>query len=94
MRSAPRSITAVFAVTALGLGLAACGGSGSGDGESSSSGSAPSDLVVRGCNPENPLVPGNTAESEGNQILRSLFTPLINYNLETTEVEYTTMFGV
>lgn len=87
MRSAPRSITAVFAVTALGLGLAACGGSGSGDGESSSSGSAPSDLVVRGCNPENPLVPGNTAETCGGDILDTTTSKLIHYALKDAAPE-------
>ncbi len=39
--------------------------------------------------PENPLVPGNTTESEGNQVLKSLFTPLVRYNDETSDVEYT-----
>ncbi|WP_242496233.1 peptide ABC transporter substrate-binding protein [Xylanimonas protaetiae] len=33
--------------------------------------------------PENPLVPGNTAESEGHQILSGLFTGLVTYGPKT-----------
>lgn len=87
--------TRVASIVALGaattLMLAACGGGGgtspdSGGGAAAAGGTF---SVAINSDPENPLVPGNTAESEGNQILKSLFTPLINYNLETTEVEYT-----
>ncbi|MEU5844072.1 ABC transporter substrate-binding protein [Rhodococcus sp. NPDC047139] len=61
--------------------LAACGGGSGGDAEG-----VYSMYIMQ---PENPLVPGNTTESEGNQVLKSLFTPLVNYNDETSEVEYT-----
>jgi oligopeptide transport system substrate-binding protein len=84
----------VASIVALGaaatLMLAACGGGG---GTSPDSGGAAAGggtfSVAINSDPENPLIPGNTTESEGNQILKALFTPLVNYNLETTEVEYT-----
>jgi ABC-type transport system substrate-binding protein len=89
--------TRVAPIVALGaaatLMLAACGGGGgetspdTGGGGAAAAGGSYS--VAINSDPENPLIPGNTAESEGNQILKALFTPLVNYNLETTEVEYT-----
>ncbi|WUN54701.1 ABC transporter substrate-binding protein [Rhodococcus sp. NBC_00297] len=69
------------AIAAVGM-LAACGGGG---GSSSAEGTY--SLYIG--QPENPLVPGNTTESEGNQVLKALFTPLVNYNDESSEVEYT-----
>ncbi|MGW5268413.1 peptide ABC transporter substrate-binding protein [Rhodococcus sp. NPDC003994] len=65
---------------AVGM-LAACGGGGG-----SSSAEGVYSLYIG--EPENPLVPGNTTESEGNQVLKALFTPLVTYNDETSEVEY------
>lgn len=76
-----RVIAAVSAgFVAAGL-LAACGGSSASGAEGVYS------LYIN--QPENPLVPGNTTESEGNQVLKALFTPLVNYNDQTSEVEYT-----
>lgn len=39
--------------------------------------------------PEHTLIPGDTTENQGNRILRALFTPLVQFNDETAEVEYT-----
>ena len=39
--------------------------------------------------PENPLIPSNTTESEGSQIIDSIWTGLTQYNIETAETEYT-----
>jgi ABC-type transport system substrate-binding protein len=38
--------------------------------------------------PENPLIPGNTSETEGGQVVDALFTGLVTYNVDTTELEY------
>lgn len=83
----------VASIVALGaaatLMLAACGGGG---GETSpdtgGAAAAGGSYSIYLNDPENPLVPGNTTESEGNQLLKSMFRPLVDYNLETTEVEY------
>jgi oligopeptide transport system substrate-binding protein len=88
-RSRLASIVALGA--AATLMLAACGGGGGetapgGDGAAAGGGSY---SIVLGSDPENPLVPGNTTESEGNQVMKALFTPLVNYNVDTVEVEYT-----
>ena len=39
--------------------------------------------------PENPLIPGNTSESEGGQVVESMWTGLVQYNVETSELEFT-----
>ncbi|HXV94549.1 MAG TPA: ABC transporter substrate-binding protein [Pseudonocardia sp.] len=85
-RSRAASLVAVG--LAAMLVLAACGGGGE-DGGQAAGGTGGSFSVQINSDPENPLVPGNTTEGEGNQILKALFTPLVGYNLETTEVEYT-----
>ena len=75
----------------LSLGLSACGGGSEETGGEAPAGeqAAPGgSYSVQINDPENPLVPGNTTESEGNQILKGLFTPLVGYDLETTELTY------
>ncbi|MGH8774916.1 MAG: peptide ABC transporter substrate-binding protein [Jiangellaceae bacterium] len=78
-------------VTALALGLSACGGDEEGDG----AGGGDDELTTGGSfsiyigEPENPLVPGQTNESEGGQVVDSLWTGLIQYNNETNEAEFT-----
>jgi oligopeptide transport system substrate-binding protein len=83
----------VVGVSALALTLAACGGD---DGGEEGNGAAGGEEEVTGgtyslyvSQPENPLVPGNTNESEGSQVIEALFTGLIEYNPETSEAEYT-----
>jgi oligopeptide transport system substrate-binding protein len=81
------------ALLALALGATACGGGD--DGGGTTGGADPEAEVTGGTfsisinNPENPLLPANTTESEGNQVMSALFTGLVEYNVETTEVEYT-----
>ncbi len=70
--------------------LSACGGgddsgSGSGGGGGGEAGGTYSLYVGE---PENPLVPGNTTESEGHQIISSLWTGLVEYAADG-EVQYT-----
>jgi oligopeptide transport system substrate-binding protein len=84
----------VASIVALGaaatLMLAACGGGGgetSTDGGGAAAGSGTYSININS-DPENPLVPGNTTESEGGQVIRALFTPLVGYNTETVEIEY------
>ncbi|HSK54543.1 MAG TPA: ABC transporter substrate-binding protein [Jiangellales bacterium] len=83
----------VVGVSALALTLAACGGDDGGEegngaagGEGEATGGTYSLFITQ---PENPLVPGNTNESEGSQVIEALFTGLVEYNPETSEAEYT-----
>jgi ABC-type transport system substrate-binding protein len=67
--------------------LSACGGDDD-NGSGSSGGEGGGSFSVAINNPENPLVPGNTTESEGSQVVKALWTGLIQYS-EDGEVEYT-----
>jgi ABC-type transport system substrate-binding protein len=67
--------------------LSACGG-GDDDGGSGGGGGDGGTFSIMISEPENPLVPTNTAESEGHQVLSTLFTGLIEYSAEG-EVQYT-----
>lgn len=100
MRRVSRSMSSIVAVSSLALVLAACGGgdgedttdggSGSGDGSSSEGADAPEpggSLIVNGCNPENPLVPSNTAETCGGNVLDVTTAKLIHYNVEDASPE-------
>jgi ABC-type oligopeptide transport system substrate-binding subunit len=85
----------VASVVALGaaatLMLAACGGGGgetSPDGGGAAAGGGTYSININS-DPENPLVPGNTTESEGAQVVRALFTPLVEYDNATVEITYT-----
>ncbi|HJX42882.1 MAG TPA: ABC transporter substrate-binding protein [Geodermatophilus sp.] len=70
--------------------LSACGGGGddggSGGGGGGEGGTGGTFSVYIG-EPENPLVPGNTTESEGDQVISSLWTGLVRYSDEG-EVDY------
>ncbi|HWJ65443.1 MAG TPA: ABC transporter substrate-binding protein [Nocardioides sp.] len=80
MRVTTRALGAVTA-SVLALGLAACGeddGAGGGGDDA---------ITVRGCNPENPLITLNTAETCGGDVLDVTTAKLIEYNLETGEPE-------
>jgi oligopeptide transport system substrate-binding protein len=75
----------VAAGVAASLVLSACGGDDdSGDGGSGGGGTGGEFSIYIG-EPENPLIPGNTNETEGGQIVDSLFTGLVTYDTETNE---------
>ena len=70
----------------LALGAAACGGSSSedtpaADGASSSS-NASAIILSNGTEPENGLLPANTNETGGGNIMDQLFTGLVSYDAE------------
>ncbi len=70
--------------------LSACGGGddgGSGGGGGGGEGGTGGTFSVYIGEPENPLVPGNTTESEGDQVISSLWTGLVRYT-EEGEVDY------
>jgi len=82
MRVNSRSM-AVAGISALALFATACGG-GSDDGGSGGEGGT---ITSGGCNPENPLVAGNTAETCGGDVLNVLTAQLVHYDSESAEAE-------
>ena len=88
MRVKTRAMAAA-AVTSLAL-LAACGGGGAEapePGTSVPAGQAGGEVVVRGCTPENPLIPGATSEVCGGDIIDAMASKLIRYNTENAAPE-------
>jgi ABC-type transport system substrate-binding protein len=84
-----RSAALIGAGIAGAMVLSACGGSSEeGDQQSGEEGAAGGTYTMAVNNPENPLVPGNTTESEGAQIVKALWTGLVEY-AEDGEVQYT-----
>ncbi|WP_298989946.1 ABC transporter substrate-binding protein [uncultured Pseudokineococcus sp.] len=91
----PTRTTRAMAIAMAGVfALSACGGSddggGSGDGATGGGAGDPDatwSMYIG--QPENPLVPGNTSETEGGQVVDSLWTGLVQYSREDTSVEYT-----
>ena len=81
MRVNSRSM-AVASISALALFATACGGGGDDEG---GSGGAGGEMTVGGCNPENPLVAGNTSETCGGDVLNILTAKLVKYDPETAE---------
>ena len=75
------------ALLVLALGAAACGGGGGDSEGESGEGASGGTFSYTLTNPENPLVPGNTSESEGAQIIDALFTGLVTYDVDTSELE-------
>ncbi|WP_236826001.1 MULTISPECIES: ABC transporter substrate-binding protein [unclassified Blastococcus] len=79
----------VAAGVAAAMMLSACGGSddnGGGSGGTSAEGGGSFSVYVG--EPENALIPGNTTESEGHQVISSLWTGLVEYAADGA-VEYT-----
>ena len=67
--------------------LTACGG-GDGGGTAAEGGGDGTFSVYIG-EPENPLLPGNTGETEGGQVVDALWTGLVEYDRESNEAVYT-----
>src|SRR5829696_9789561 len=88
MRGRTRGMAAA-AITSLALVATACGGGGTGtEPAAEDPGSqAGGEIVVAGCTPENPLVPGNTSETCGSDIVEAMTSKLIQYNTENAAPE-------
>jgi oligopeptide transport system substrate-binding protein len=82
-----RSSALVATALAAALLMTACGGSDDEGGDNASAQSGGTFSIYIG-EPENELVPGNTNETEGGQILGSLFTGLVQYDNETNEAVF------
>ena len=90
MRLGKRSAALIGAGIAGAMVLSACGGSSDdeGSGSTEGEGAAGGTYTMAVNNPENPLVPGNTTESEGAQIVKAIWTGLVQYAADGA-VEYT-----
>jgi oligopeptide transport system substrate-binding protein len=80
---------AAAALASLALILTACGGGGAEPepGASQPAGQAGGDIVVAGCTPENPLIPGATSEVCGGDIIDAMTSKLVEYNTENAAPE-------
>jgi oligopeptide transport system substrate-binding protein len=89
MRGTTRTVAFVAGISAVTL-LAACGGNGDEGGDTPSAdggGKTGGAVTVAGCNPENPLVPSNTTETCGGNVLDAITSKLVHYNPETAAPE-------
>lgn len=86
MRARTRA-SVVAGLSAGALLLAGCGGGGGDAGSSATGGGggAGGDIVVRGCQPQNPLIGGDTGESCGHDIVELFTATLFRYNPDTGE---------
>jgi ABC-type transport system substrate-binding protein len=85
-----RSGALVAGGVAAAMLLSACGGSDEGSSTGGEGGSAATGgtYSIYVGEPENPLIPGNTTESEGHQVISALWTGLVEYAADGA-VEYT-----
>ncbi len=87
MRGTTRTV-AVAALSAVALLAAGCG---SGDDDTTATSAATTksggEITVRGCNPENPLIPSNTTETCGGNVIDAVFSKLVHYDAETAQPE-------
>jgi oligopeptide transport system substrate-binding protein len=87
MRGTTRTV-AVAGISAAALLLAGCGGGGGNDEKTTDTAAKTGGSIsVRGCNPENPLIAGNTSETCGGNVLDVITAKLIKYNTETAAPE-------
>lgn len=80
-------VAALAAVATLSLVASACGGGGSTSSGDSAAADGAGEITVRGCTPQEALVPANTTETCGGDVLRTLSSQLVRYNSETAAPE-------
>ena len=71
----------------IALAATACGGGSDGNdgGTTTEEGASGGSFSLQIGEPANPLIPTNTSESEGGQVVDALFTGLVQYDADTTE---------
>ncbi|HSO63898.1 MAG TPA: ABC transporter substrate-binding protein [Ornithinibacter sp.] len=73
-------------MSAVALLAAGCGSGDSDSTETSAAGAKTGgEITVRGCNPQNPLVPQNTGETCGGDVVDAIFSKLVKYDAETAK---------
>jgi oligopeptide transport system substrate-binding protein len=80
---------AATALASLALVATGCGGGAAEPepGVSAPAGQAGGEIVVAGCTPENPLIPGGTSEVCGGDIIDAMTSKLVRYNTENAAPE-------
>lgn len=88
MRPRTRAV-AVGLFTSVALVATACGGGGGDtpDPGTSQGGTTGGDIIIRGCTPQEALLPGNTAEVCGGNVLDAVTAKLVHYNADTAAPE-------
>ncbi len=89
MKLSNRNSSLVATAIAAALLITACGGSDEEGGDEGGAAASGGSFSIYIGQPENPLIPGNTNETEGGQVIDSLFTGLVQYNPETNEADFT-----
>ncbi|MDR0847986.1 MAG: ABC transporter substrate-binding protein [Propionibacteriaceae bacterium] len=94
MKSTTRKVLGALVAAATALSLAACGttsdtpttGQSTAD-TATGAATAPTAITVRGCTPQNPLIPTNTNEVCGGNVLDASGAKLIHYNADNAAPE-------
>ncbi|NNG18390.1 ABC transporter substrate-binding protein [Naumannella sp. ID2617S] len=87
MRGRSRLMVAAASASIVALAFSACGGGGGNTGGNTGGGKAGGEISIRGCTPENPLLPANTTEVCGGNLLDAVNAKLVHYNTETAAPE-------
>ena len=89
MKLSKRSAALVATGLSAAMLLSACGGGGDDSGQASGGSGDGGSFSIYINEPENPLVPGNTTETEGGQVVDTLWTGLVEYDPDTNQAAYT-----
>src|SRR5437773_10219728 len=73
------------ALSALALVAAGCGGGGGSEPQpgTNQAGGQGGEIAIRSCTPQNPLIPANTNETCGGNLLDAITAKLVRYNADT-----------
>ncbi len=86
MRGRTRA-TLAAGLTTIALVATACGGGGTPTPATSEGGQTGGEITVAGCTPKNALIPGNTSETCGGDIIDAMTAKLVEYNTENAAPE-------
>ncbi|OYO19069.1 peptide ABC transporter substrate-binding protein [Enemella evansiae] len=84
MRGRSRLMVAAASASIVALAFSACGGGGNSGSTSNNTGG---EISMRGCTPQNPLIPANTNEVCGGNVLDAVTAKLVRYNADTAKPE-------
>ena len=87
MKLSKRNSSLVATAIAAALLMTACGSDEGGEEGSAPEGGGSFSIYIG--EPENPLIPGNTSETEGGQVVDSIWTGLVQYDHKTNEPAFT-----